>query len=86
MNCLKNKRKCLENKHTRHGYRHGMAAARDDVLGSLRALRQLRDDYAASERREVARARKLGISWRDIGEALGRNPSALWQKYNDETG
>ena len=63
-----------------------MAAARDDVLGSLRALRQLRDDYAASERREVARARKLGISWRDIGEALGRNPSALWQKYNDETG
>jgi hypothetical protein len=83
---LKNKRKCLQNKHTRHGYRHGMAAARDDVLGSLRALRRLRDDYAASERREVARARNLGISCRDIGDALGRNPSALWQKYNDETG
>jgi hypothetical protein len=63
-----------------------MAAPRDDVLASLRALRELRDGYAAAERQEVARARQLGISWRDIGEALGRNASALWQKYNDETG
>jgi hypothetical protein len=86
MACLKNKRKRLENKHVMPGYRHQMAAARDDVLASLRALRELRDEYAGAERREVTRARKLGISWRDIGEALGRNSSALWQKYNDETG
>jgi hypothetical protein len=63
-----------------------VAAIRDEVLGSLRALRELRDEYAAAERREVARARKVGISWRDIGDALRRNPSALWQKYSDETG
>jgi DNA-binding NarL/FixJ family response regulator len=54
-----------------------------DGLAALRAIREQRDRHAAAEERAVLQARRLGISWRDIGQALGRDVSTVFEKYRD---
>jgi DNA-binding NarL/FixJ family response regulator len=52
------------------------------ALGALRKLRQRRDNYEAEERAAVLRARRAGLTWRAIAEALERDASTVWTKYN----
>ena len=61
-----------------------MADPREEVLVALRALKAGRERYEDAERREVVRARKLGLSWRAIAQALGRTSSAVHEKYSDD--
>lgn len=61
-----------------------MAMERDEVLAALRAIRERREEDEVAERREVGRARRLGVSWREIGEALGRSPSSIWDKHSED--
>jgi hypothetical protein len=60
-----------------------MANDTDDVLAALRAVKEQRQDNEASERREVLRARGLGLSWRVIADALGREVSGVFEKHRD---
>ena len=50
-----------------------VAAAAPDPTVGLRAVRALRVLTEELERRQVARARELGWSWAEIGEALQRS-------------
>ncbi len=61
-----------------------MGTAKDDVLVSLRAIREQREGNETAERRAVLRARQLGLSWREIGRALGRDASSVFEKYRHE--
>ena len=64
-----------------------MATDREDVLGALTALRAVaerRQQNEDDERQEVLRARRLGLSWRAIAQALQREVSGVWKKYSDE--
>lgn len=51
----------------------------------LRQLRQLRDRREADEAQEVAlvaEARRHGLTWDQIADALGRTRSAVWKKHH----
>jgi hypothetical protein len=61
-----------------------MADDRDDVLAVLRAVREQRQENEATERQAVRRARELGLSWRAIAEALGREVSGVFEKHRDD--
>jgi DNA-binding NarL/FixJ family response regulator len=64
-----------------------MATDREDVLGALselRAIAERRQKNEEDERQEVLRARRLGLSWRAIADALQREVSGVCKKYSDE--
>jgi biotin operon repressor len=52
-----------------------------DVLSELARIRGIRESNEADEHRAVAKARRLGLSWQSIAEALGRSRSSVWEKY-----
>ena len=53
----------------------------DRALDSLLALRQLREQLAKKEQTLVGYARRLGLSWQQIGEQLGITKQAAQQRY-----
>jgi hypothetical protein len=59
-------------------------AADNDPAEALPAIRRLREWLGKREAVSVRAARGKGWSWRRIGEALGRAPQTLWERYRDE--
>jgi DNA-directed RNA polymerase specialized sigma24 family protein len=57
------------------------AATAADPRTGLRAVRALRRLLEELERTQVRRARQLGWSWQDIGEALEVSRQAVHKKY-----
>ncbi len=57
------------------------AASASDPRVGLRAVRALRRLLEALERTQVLRARELGWSWQEIGEALEVSRQAVHKKY-----
>jgi hypothetical protein len=55
-----------------------------DPLGALAALQEREQELAETRRLLVARARRQGRSWSEIGAALGVSKQAAWQLFNDE--
>lgn len=55
--------------------------ASDDPAEGLRAVASLRQLVEELEAQQVARARELGWSWRDVGAALGVSGQAAHKKH-----
>jgi uncharacterized NAD(P)/FAD-binding protein YdhS len=56
----------------------------DEPLEQLRALRAVGTQLDQWQRQAIARARRRGSSWSDIGDALGVSKQAAWAAYNDD--
>jgi hypothetical protein len=57
--------------------------AEEAALAELGRIGRDREANEAQERRAVEEARRLGISWRAIADALGKSRNAVWEKYAD---
>ena len=55
---------------------------RDDHLRILAELRQERDRHSEKERLAVLAARRDGLSWGEIAQALNVGRSGLWKRYH----
>jgi DNA-directed RNA polymerase specialized sigma24 family protein len=60
------------------------AASAADPKTGLRAVRALRRLLEELERTQVLRARRLGWSWQEIGDALDVSRQAVHKKYGRE--
>lgn len=60
--------------------------ADDNVLHILETLRTSRATQVEFEAVVVAKARTLGHSWGDIGEAMGMSRQHVWRKYSGVEG
>lgn len=54
----------------------------DDPADRLRAIRAAGDQLQAWQRDLVTEARRGGLSWAEISEALGTTEQAAWEAYN----
>ena len=59
-----------------------VAAAQDDARAGLRAVVALRSHAEALEFREVEAALRVGLTWTEIGAALGVTRQAVHKKYH----
>ena len=55
-----------------------------EPLEALRALQERERELADARRLLIARARREGRSWSEIGAVLGVSKQAAWQLFNDE--
>ena len=58
---------------------------RDQVLAALRALRESQNSLAEQEANLVVKARRLGLSWQEIADALEVTKAGVWKRYRDLT-
>lgn len=56
----------------------------DDPLDQVRAFRVVGSQLDAWQRQAITQARQQGVSWSEIGEALGVSKQAAWASYNDD--
>jgi hypothetical protein len=59
------------------------AVYHDDDLTCLAQIRAAHDELACMERSGVDRARRSGLSWSEIGDALGTTKQAVQQRYRN---
>ena len=57
------------------------AVRHDDDLTCLAQISAAREELACMERNSVDRARRSGLSWSQIGDALGTTKQAVQQRY-----
>lgn len=58
-----------------------------EVVITLRAIQEVRQECDNTELRTVRHARKAGLSWAEIATALGVSRQAVWERWHeiDET-
>jgi hypothetical protein len=59
------------------------AVRHDDDLTCLAQIRAAQEELACMERTWVDRARRSGLSWSQIGDALGTTKQAVQQRYRN---
>ncbi len=52
-----------------------------DPVAALTHISSLRDEVDALEHEQVLRARKAGVSWQQIADALGIGRQAAWERF-----
>ena len=62
-----------------------LSAENPDLLGILKLGAQLQAYFAAVERETLKVARATGLTWAQLGEALGTSRQAVWQRAMSPT-
>lgn len=76
--------KRLESERVEGDVRVEVEFSSDDPLDQVRALRVVGTQLDAWQRQAITQTRQQGVSWSEIGEALGVSKQAAWASYNDD--
>ena len=63
-----------------------LSAESPDLLGILKLGAQLQAYFAAVERETLKVARATGLTWAQLGEAVGTSRQAVWQRATTPSG